>query len=187
MHRDETYINNDQSEVNLNNPRYDLVSRVLHWVMASVIIYATIAGYVMHYVTSHPELFSFLSVLNMSLATVATPLLVVRYIWSHFRSPPTMPTSIPERQKCVAKLAHSLMYLAMFMVFSTGYLMLEQPYSLFWLTTVENLITNPAINSFFFYLHRASCIALACLIVLHISAALKHHFVSKNYVLKMMI
>ncbi|MDA0153453.1 cytochrome b/b6 domain-containing protein [Vibrio sp. Makdt] len=171
----------------MNNPRYDLVSRVLHWVMASVIIYATIAGYVMHYVTSHPELFSFLSVLNMSLATVATPLLMVRYIWSHFRSSPSMPTSIPEGQKCVAKLAHSLMYLAMFMVFSTGYLMLEQPYSLFWLTTVENLITNSAINSFFFYLHRASCIALACLIVLHISAALKHHFVSKNYVLKMMI
>ncbi len=74
----------------MNNPRYDLLSRVLHWVMASVIIYATVAGYVMHFVTSKPELFSFLSVLNMSLATVATPLLAIRYIWSHFRAtPPT--------------------------------------------------------------------------------------------------
>ncbi|PMH09990.1 cytochrome B [Vibrio splendidus] len=155
--------------------------------MASVIIYATLAGYVMHYVTNHPELFSILSVLNMSLATVATPLLVIRYIWSHFRSSPTMPQSVPEGQKCVAKLAHSLMYLVMFMVFSTGYLMLKEPYSLFWLETVNNLITEPAINNFFFYLHRASCVALACLIVLHISAALKHHYVSKNYVLKMML
>ena len=95
--------------------------------------------------------------------------------------------SVPEGQKCVAKLAHSLMYLVMFMVFSTGYLMLKEPYSLFWLATVNNLITEPAINNFFFYLHRASCVALACLIVLHISAALKHHYVSKNYVLKMML
>ncbi|MFA0283048.1 cytochrome b, partial [Vibrio sp. 10N.222.55.F12] len=98
-----------------------------------------------------------------------------------------MPTSVPEGQKCVAKLAHSLMYLVMFMVFSTGYLMLKEPYSLFWLVSVNNLITDSAINGFFFYLHRASCIALACLIVLHISAALKHHFVSRNYVLKMML
>ncbi|MGF1818163.1 cytochrome b, partial [Vibrio splendidus] len=29
--------------------------------------------------------------------------------------------------------------------------------------------------------------ALACLVVLHVCAALKHHFVSRNYVLKMMI
>ncbi|MGF1845975.1 cytochrome b [Vibrio lentus] len=171
----------------MNNPRYDLLSRVLHWVMASVIIYATVAGYVMHFVTSKPELFSFLSVLNMSLATVATPLLAIRYIWSHFRSTPPMPSSVAAGQICIAKLAHSLMYLVMFMVFSTGYLMLKEPYSLFWLATVDNLITDPAINSFFFYLHRTSCIALACLILLHISAALKHHFVSKNYVLKMMI
>ena len=167
--------------------RYDLMSRVLHWVMASVIIYATIAGYVMHYVTSHPELFSFLSVLNMSLATIATPLFIVRYVWSHFRSSPTMPLSVPEGQKCVAKLAHSLMYLVMFIVFSTGYLMLKEPYSLFWLVSVNNPITDPAINGFFFYLHRASCIALACLVVLHVCAALKHHFVSRNYVLKMML
>ncbi|MEZ9159780.1 cytochrome b [Vibrio lentus] len=171
----------------MNNPRYDLLSRVLHWVMASVIIYATVAGYVMHFVTSKPELFSFLSVLNMSLATVATPLLAIRYIWSHFRATPPMPSSVAASQICLAKLAHSLMYLVMFMVFSTGYLMLKEPYSLFWLTTVDNLITDPAINSFFFYLHRTSCIALAFLILLHISAALKHHFVSKNYVLKMMI
>ncbi|WP_390241993.1 cytochrome b [Vibrio sp. R78045] len=155
--------------------------------MAFVIIYATTAGYVMHYVTSHPELFSFLSMLNMSLATIATPLLIARYIWSHFRSSPEMPLSIPKRQQCVAKLTHSLMYLVMFMVFSSGYLMLKEPYSLFWLTNVNNLITEPSINHFFFYLHSASCITLACLIVLHISAALKHHFVSKNYVLRMML
>ncbi len=110
----------------MNNPRYDLLSRVLHWVMASVIIYAAIAGYVMHFVTGNPELFSFLSVLNMSLATVATPLLAIRYVWSHFRTSPPMPSSVAAGQICIAKLAHSLMYLVMFMVFSTGYLMLRR-------------------------------------------------------------
>nr|VVV03772.1 Cytochrome b561 [Aliivibrio wodanis] len=171
----------------MNHPRYDIFSRLLHWIMAVVIIYATIAGYVMHLVMDSPKIFSFLSILNMSLATIATPLLILRYLWSHFRSEPTMPNSIPKAQKNIAKLVHSLIYLVMFLVFSTGYLMLGEPYSFFWLITIENLISNPEINQFFFVVHRISCILLASFVVLHAGAALKHHFLSRNYVLKMMV
>jgi len=170
----------------MKHPKYDVLSRILQWVMAAVIIYATVAGYVMHLVMDKPAIFSFLSILNMSLATIATPLLAVRYIWSHFRQAPEMPSSIPKPQKSAAKLAHSLIYLLMFMVFSTGYLMLTEPYSCFWLVTIENLISSTEINNFFFILHRVSCALLGGLVVLHVSAALKHHFFTKNYVLKMM-
>ncbi|NOH80404.1 cytochrome b [Vibrio sp. RE86] len=171
----------------MKHPKYDLVSRSLHWIMATVIIYATVAGYVMHLVMDRPEIFSFLSILNMSLATVVTPLLILRYVWSHFRHSPEMPSSIPKTQKGVAKLVHSLIYLLMFLVFSTGYLMLKEPYSFFWLVTIENLVKHPEINDFFFILHRVSCALLGLLVVVHITAALKHHFVSKNYVLRMMV
>jgi len=41
---------------------YDPLSRLLHWLMAAVILYATLAGYLMHLVIdSHPRLFQFLS------------------------------------------------------------------------------------------------------------------------------
>ncbi|MGF1807048.1 cytochrome b, partial [Aliivibrio sifiae] len=41
---------------------YDRFSQILHWVMAVIIIYATIAGYVMHLVIdSDKELFYALS------------------------------------------------------------------------------------------------------------------------------
>ncbi|MGF1754857.1 cytochrome b/b6 domain-containing protein [Vibrio makurazakiensis] len=155
--------------------------------MAVVIIYATVAGYAMHFVMDQPAIFSFLSILNMSLATVATPILVIRFIWSHFRIEPKMPSTIPTLQKSVAKLAHALIYLLMFLVFSTGYLMLKEPYSFFWLVTIDNIISSPEVNQFFFISHRVSCALLVALVSLHAAAALKHHFISKNYVLKMMI
>ena len=45
--------------------RYDTLSRMLHWSMAIIIIYATIAGYVMHLVIdSHPSIFHVLSVIK---------------------------------------------------------------------------------------------------------------------------
>lgn len=67
---------------------YDPLSRLLHWLMAAVILYATLAGYLMHLVIdSHPRLFQFLSVLNMSMATLITPLFLLRWGWRHWRAP----------------------------------------------------------------------------------------------------
>ena len=63
----------------MKNETYDVLSKVLHWTMASIIIYASIAGYVMHLVMDNQPVFSFLSVLNMSLATIATPLFILVY------------------------------------------------------------------------------------------------------------
>ena len=65
---------------------YDPLSRLLHWLMAAVILYATLAGYLMHLVIdSHPRLFQFLSVLNMSMAALITPLFLLRWGWPHWR------------------------------------------------------------------------------------------------------
>ena len=166
---------------------YDLFSKILHWSMAFIIIYVSIAGYVMHLLIEASALHSFLSVLNMSLATLATPLLVVRYIWKFFRSTPDMPRSISSIQMSIAKLVHSIIYLLMFIVFLSGYLMLTQSYSFFWIVDVDNVINNSDINQFFFTVHRIACLTLFLAVVLHVFAVLKHQFIAKNNVLQVMV
>ncbi len=52
--------------------RYDPFSRLLHWVVAAVIIYAMCMGYILHALEG-TRWFHFFSVLNMSLGTMATP------------------------------------------------------------------------------------------------------------------
>lgn len=173
--------------LNTNVPdTYDKFAKWLHWCMAFIIIYTSIAGFAMHLVVDKQAIFSFLSILNMSLATVAAPLLIIRYGWSFFRKNPTMPSSIPTLQMSIAKLVHSIMYLLMFVVFTSGYLMLEKGYALFWLIEIDNIIKHQVINQFFFDLHRFTCRTLLLIIVLHILAALKHHFIAKNKLLHLM-
>ncbi|MGL5006515.1 MAG: cytochrome b [Plesiomonas sp.] len=173
----------------MNVEYYDRVSRVLHWIMAFVIIYATIAGYAMHLVMhSHPRIFSFLSIMNMSLATVGTVLFVFRWIWSFFRVSPSLKVeNIPKNQINIAKMVHSIIYFTMFVVFSSGFLMLKESYSLFWLVEVPNLISSEPINDFFFIVHRVACMFLAIMVLLHIAAVIKHHLMLRNNVLVRML
>jgi cytochrome b561 len=74
----------------------------------------------------------------------------------------------------------------MFVVFVSGFLMLKHEYPFFWLFTIPNPISNTEVNEFFFMVHRGGCATLATLVALHVAAALKHHFVSKNDVLRSM-
>ncbi|MGF1870217.1 cytochrome b [Photobacterium indicum] len=172
---------------------YDILTRVLHWIMATVIIYAMCAGYIMHLVIdSSPHIFNFLSVLNMSLATVGSALFIIRFIWSFLR--PTIsgiqPSGIQPSgslQTKIAHVAHSLLYILMFTVFVSGFLMLKTGYDLFWLIPIDNLISDPEVNAFFFMMHRVSCAMLALLVAVHASAALHHHYKKKNNVLHSMV
>ncbi|MCZ8499634.1 hypothetical protein O9929_24045 [Vibrio lentus] len=90
---------------------------------------------------------------------------------------PCLPLWLPVKYVLPNSPTHSCISV-MFMVFSTGYLMLKEPYSLFWLATVDNPTTDPAINSFFIYIKQLYCSRLFNLI----AYSAKHHFVSKNYV-----
>ncbi|WP_019615847.1 cytochrome b [Psychromonas ossibalaenae] len=169
------------------NTHYDILSRALHWVMAIVIIYASFAGYAMHLVIdSHPKIFHFLSVVNMSLATAASGLYIIRYIWKFFRQPLVESQQIRTHQHSIAKLVHSLLYFLMFIVLSSGFLMVKYDYSFFWLFPVENMISNPEINDFFFLVHRFGCAFLALLVLMHAGAALHHHFIKKNNIMHRM-
>ena len=98
-----------------------------------------------------------------------------------------MPNTISITQKSIAKLAHSVIYLVMFVVFVSGFLMLKHEYSFFWLFTIPNPVTSIEVNEFFFIVHRISCAILAISVALHAAAALKHHFVGKNDVLRSML
>lgn len=165
---------------------YDILTKTLHWSMAFIIIYASISGYVMHLLDPSTSAFQFLSVLNMSLATVATPLLIIRYLWKFFRISPKS-VSISPVQKSIAKLTHSLLYFLMFIVFSSGHLMLAESYSFFWLIDINNLISNPDINQFFFKIHKTSCMTLFLCVILHVLAVVKHQWIAKINILALMI
>lgn len=168
----------------MDSNQYDFFARLLHIVMAIIIFYTLIIGYSLHFLS--PNLANILSTLNVSVATIAIPLFLARYLWTFFRITPELPQSIPKLQRGFAKLWHSLMYQIIFLVFISGVLMLTKPIDFFWVVHIENIISTPQVNQFFFLLHRISCALLTIMLIIHIAAVVKHTVISKNDVIRLM-
>ncbi|WP_431223443.1 cytochrome b [Serratia sp. L9] len=169
-----------------HSSRYDPFSRILHWVLAIGIIYAAIVGYGLHFI-SNPQVFNFFSELNMSLATLMTALMIIRFIWRFFRPAVPYGEQIRGHKKGLVVLLHEVFYLIIFVVLISGFLMLEHGYSLFGLVDIPQPLNNLEVNRFFFTVHRYSCIALSAMLLMHISAVIKHQWVDKNPILSRMV
>ena len=165
--------------------RYDGLTRMLHWGIAAIIIYVMATGYLLPLLVG-TILFKFVSVLNMSLGTLITPLMAVRYVWKFFRPALPYPADLSKTKQNAAHLAHELFYLVIWTMLVSGFLMLTHGYQLFWLIPIPQFVHNADINQFFFAVHRYACIAVTAMLTLHIAAVAKHHLIDKRDVLRRM-
>lgn len=166
--------------------RYDRFSRILHWVLAVGIIYASLVGYGLHFI-SDPQIFTFFSELNMSLATVMTLLMIVRFTWRFFRPSVPYGKHIQGSKKGLVILLHEIFYLIIFVVLISGFLMLKDGYTLFGMLSVPQPLHNLEVNLFFFSVHRYSCMALGLMLLMHVAAVIKHQLVDKHNILSRMV
>lgn len=169
-----------------HNQRYDLLSRFLHWLVAIVIIYAMAMGYILHALEG-TRWFNFFSVLNMSLGTIATPIMVLRFIWRFLRPSVPLPAFIPRYKKQLIILFHELFYLTIFVVLISGFLMLQQDYHLLGLIPVAHPVSIQAVNDFFFQIHRYSCILLGIFLIIHVAAVLRDSSRKEKNILRRML
>lgn len=166
--------------------RYDGLSRFLHWTIALGIIYTMIVGYSLHFI-SNEGTYAFLSTMNMSVATLVGALMIVRYVWRFFRPAVPFDDHVTATQKSTIRMAHDLFYIIIFLVLISGFLMVHHGFQLFFLIDVPRIVTVDAVNDFFFMVHRASCIALALMLGLHLAAVVKHQLMDKYPILSRMV
>ncbi|MBN3854951.1 cytochrome b [Paraburkholderia sp. Ac-20340] len=169
-----------------SSDRYDALSRLLHWIFAAAILYATVAGYSL---AQLPEgaLRDDLSRLNMSIATVLIVLFPLRVCWASVRAGPRDLPGLSAAQRALAHGAHRLLYVAIFAVLASGYLMVPHGYAFFGLIEIPTPFEQGALTARLFAIHRASCAVLAGLVVLHLLAVAKHRWIARNGVLKRML
>lgn len=166
--------------------RYDGLARFLHWVFAAVIIYASVVGYVLAH-TAGGAVHDFLSRLNMSLSTVLILLFPLRLGWKFARVEPRALPVASTWQRSLAAGVHNLMYLTIFTVLASGFLMIPNGYSFFGLIEIHTPFARGALTDHMFAVHRASCALLAGLIVLHVLAVVKHQLIARINVLARML
>ncbi|PZU15012.1 MAG: cytochrome B [Sphingobium sp.] len=168
--------------------RYTAVARWLHWIMA-VLIVANIALGLGH--DALPRDWAVMPV-HKSIGLTVLALAIVRLLWRATHRAPDLPAHMSGWETAVAKGTHALFYGFMIVVPLSGWIMVSagtRPLNWFFLFDVPKLpvAKGDAIVGLSGEGHEVMGIAWAVLLALHVAAALRHHFVLKDDVLRRMI
>jgi cytochrome b561 len=170
--------------------RYTAVAQALHWIIAALIATQfTLAWMAQDLPTGMHKLALFAR--HKSFGMTVLLLAVLRLAWRLFNPAPPLPDGMSNIERFLARATHYAFYVLLFAMPLTGWLMSSaKNYSVSWfsLFTWPNLI-GPNEHAFDLLkeTHYLLSNVLFAIVILHILAALKHHFWNKDDVLKRML
>lgn len=170
--------------------RYGAVSKLFHWVMALGIIGMLGVGLYMTDLPMSPDKFEIYG-LHKAIGAVILFLAVLRVLWRFTAHVPALPSDMPRWQVWGAHLSHLALYGFLFAMPVTGWLMSSAagfPVSVFGLFTLPNLVApNDELRVLFATAHEWLAFGLMALIAAHLGAALEHHFLRRDNILRRML
>lgn len=175
-----------------NTPtRYGAISIALHWLVALAVIGLFALGLWMVGLDYYSAWYQAAPDWHKSLGLLLLLVMLLRLGW-RFLSPGPAPLAEPgDPGRLVATLMHGVLYLILFAVPVTGYLISTadgRPVSVFGWFDVPALVTGlPDQADIAGWLHEYLAWALIVLAALHALAALKHHFLDRDPTLVRML
>lgn len=169
--------------------RFGLVAIIFHWVIAILIIGMLALGlYMVNLPISIQKLQYYRW--HKEFGLLVLWLVILRLFWRISNVTPEL-TTLPWYERIAARLVHLAFYGFMLAMPITGWLLSSAAGltpSFFGLFTVPTLIPpNEAQRQLFDITHEWLAYAFIATIALHIAAALKHHFIDKDNILRRMI
>lgn len=163
-------------------------SKLLHWLTAALILIQIPLGFYAEELKLSPLKLD-LFVWHKSIGMLVLLLAAARLLW---RITGTIPKPLDSNpiQRRLAQLAHALLYGLMIAMPISGWIITSAaniPTKLFWLIELP-AITGPdeALKSLAAEVHEVCVIMLIIILVVHIGAALRHHFILRDSILKRM-
>ena len=162
----------------------------LHWLVALGIAGTFGLGLYMHELPLSPQklkLYSWHKWAGVSLFL----LVLVRLGWRHAHRPPALPDAMAGWQRRAAEATHVLLYLLMLVVPLSGWLMSSaKGFQTVWfgVLPLPDLVgKDKALGDLLQEVHEVLNFTLAGLVLAHLGAALKHHFIDRDAVLARML
>jgi len=173
--------------------KYSLSSRIIHWLMALIILSLLGVGiYMTEFLPKDSPNHMAIYDLHKSFGVIALILIFVRIINRFIYKAPALPQSLPKIEIALSHLVHLGLYILMIIVPLSGYLMSNSfgyP-AVFFGNELPFLVEqNFERGKFFAETHELSAYGLLGLVALHVLGAIKHRFFDKpeNDVLKRML
>ncbi len=169
---------------------YTRVAIALHWIVATVILCTFLLGLYMSRLPFSPlklRLYSYHKWIGISIFL----LVVFRLLWRLTHRAPPHPPDMPRWQRHAANASHWLLYGLTLVIPISGWLMssasgIKVVY--FGLIPLPDLLEkNKPLAEQLVWVHDALNYLMLAVVVLHVAAALKHHFLDRDDVLNRMV
>jgi len=170
--------------------RYTAVAIALHWIIAAVIAGTFALGLYMHDLPASPlklRLYSYHKWIGVTIFL----LVVFRLLWRLTHRAPASPPHMPRWQRIAAAGSHLLLYVLTLIIPLSGWLFSSASgFKVMYLGKIPlpDLVGKDRVLAEQLQLtHELLNYFLAAVVLLHVAAALKHHWVDRDDVLKRML
>jgi len=171
------------------NTRYTTPAIVLHWLVALLIFVGFPLGVYMHELPLSPtklQLYSYHKWIGITVLLLAG----LRVVWRLTHRPPPLPDSVVRWQRQASAVVHGLLYVLMLAIPLSGWLMSSAkgfPVVWFGVLPLPDLVAkNRELGDLLAGVHQVLNFTLLGLVILHVAAALKHHFIERQPFLQRM-
>lgn len=169
---------------------YTRTAIALHWLIALAIFGTFALGLYMHDLPVSPTKLRLYSYHKWTGVTIFL-LVLVRLAWRATHAAPPLPAAMPAWQRTAAHATHHLLYLLIVVIPLSGWLMSSaKGFQTVWfgvLPLPDLLEKNKELGDRLVLVHQTLNFTLAALVVAHVGAAIKHHVVDRDDVLRRML
>lgn len=170
--------------------RYGIVAQLLHWSVVVLIALQFALAQVAENLPLSPAKIGVLAQ-HKSIGITILILALLRLLWRCASSVPELPVTMKRAPRLAARASHILLYSLLITVPLFGWLMSSArsfPVSWFGIVTLPDLVgPDRAVYEWLHAAHGIAANALGVLALIHMAAALKHHFVDRDDVLLRML
>lgn len=175
--------------MHVNAERYNQVAMLLHWTMAILILGMIAVGLTMG---DYSIQYKFLAYnLHKSFGITLLALSAFRLFWRFTHTPPALPAAMPPVEKRMAHAGHAALYFLMIAMPLSGWVFVsayaKYPTVFFSLFEVPHLPVAKELGEPAKAAHYWLAMGAIALVSGHALAALKHHFINHDAVLRRML
>jgi cytochrome b561 len=168
---------------------YGTFAKWLHWLIAAGIFVLIYLGLEQAGMERGPEKLAARET-HGAIALIVFMLMTIRLVWRFMNEVPAHPDNVPAWQRVSATLVHWGLYIAVFVQLIAGPMTVAtggRSIPFFGLFSISLPVAeNEANHHFWEEVHETAWKIVALLLIVHVLAAVYHHFVAKNDVLRRM-
>jgi cytochrome b561 len=167
-------------------------AKVLHWAGAVMILVLLVHGWWMTHMTPRPGRLTNYA-WHSALGYDFLALLILRLLWRWLNLLPEPPAYLKPWEPFAARLGHVVLYVLMFLASLTGWMVattfrVPMTQDLLGINVPPIITTvDRSVRQWIEQSHMIIAYVLAILVLVHFVAALRHHFLKRNNVLKRMV